>query len=215
MQHFRSVAEIQADNQVAGFKRRLLAYVSGPYRSKDEAGVRKNINHAGNVALLLWKMGYAVICPHLNSAHLGFEGSDHAFIEGDMAMVERSDLVVMLPEWNLSKGAQAERWLAIRLGIPVYYWDTNEDRLKGIASNDKAYRDDRRRIVQRTERLAAVTGWRPVSVHPDDDPASPAGDGSGATGPGRVDTEDIRKLWDRFWTDLGQVGFLARISKSQ
>ena len=107
------MSAIELDAKLATYKRRMLVYLSGKYRDVDEHSVDCNIQHAKRVAADLWKMGYAVICPHANSQHMGFKDDGGCFLEGDMAMVERSDLLVMLPNWESSEGAQLERRLAM------------------------------------------------------------------------------------------------------
>lgn len=100
---------------------RKLVYISGPYANGGH-GVERNISIARNIAIRLWEEGYGVICPHLNTQHFEWdclcEWQD--YMDGDLTMVERSDLVVMIPGWEDSKGAVIERDHAIRKGIPVY-----------------------------------------------------------------------------------------------
>ncbi len=40
-----------------------IAYTAGSYRASTEYGLVQNIRKAEAVAIELWKMGYAVICP--------------------------------------------------------------------------------------------------------------------------------------------------------
>jgi hypothetical protein len=112
-----------------------LLYVAGPLRSKDGAwGVHRNLEAARAIARQLWMMGYAVICPHANSAHMDGPWTetncagvpcgpvDHIFINGDLEMVRRCDLLVMMPNWQTSEGATIEQKHALSQGIPVYQW---------------------------------------------------------------------------------------------
>jgi hypothetical protein len=100
-----------------------VAYVSGPYRSKQGIyGVYQYIQAAREVALDLWRQGYAVVCPHLNSALMDGAVPDAVFLAGDLEIMRRCDLVVMVPGWQHSEGACAEREEALRLGMPVYEW---------------------------------------------------------------------------------------------
>lgn len=149
------------DKKLDKIKRRLLVYVSGKYGDADTWGCDCNINCARKVAVELWKMGYAVICPHSNTAHMDYLDSRQVFLEGDMVMVERSDLLVMLPNWETSEGAQLERRLAMKLGIPVYYWDNHQIALQRIAQNDHRNRDARFMLFNRANRIANVTGYHP------------------------------------------------------
>jgi len=103
----------------------ILLYTAGPYRSAEGPwGVQKNINAAMLVAHKLWGMGYAVICPHGNTAHFdgpGYDDSD-MWLEGDMEMIKVCPGIVMLPGWEDSEGSKQELATALRLGKQVYYW---------------------------------------------------------------------------------------------
>lgn len=105
-----------------------LAYLAGPYRSKDGIwGVKRNVEAAMSVARELWKQGYSVICPHANTALMdGPDIPDAVFLEGDIEMLRRCDLIVMLPGWERSAGASVEHQVAREIGLVVAVWD--EDR---------------------------------------------------------------------------------------
>ena len=90
-----------------------VVFVSGPYRGK----ITENIRIARQHAEMLWKKGYAVFCPHLNSAHMDGVASDETFLNGDLEILSRCDLVYLLPGWEQSKGARKEWELARKMGI--------------------------------------------------------------------------------------------------
>jgi hypothetical protein len=99
-----------------------IAYVAGPYRSDSINGVWENINRARATARALWAKGYAVICPHANSMLM--DGDDipaQQFLDGDIAIMLRCDLVVMVDDWSRSEGARGEFVAALLAGIPVYF----------------------------------------------------------------------------------------------
>ena len=48
-----------------------VIYVSGAYRAPTEYEVGLNIRRAEEAAIRLWMDGWAVICPHKNTARLG------------------------------------------------------------------------------------------------------------------------------------------------
>ncbi len=104
-----------------------IAYVSGPYRADCENGVWEHIAAARVIAVKLWQMGYAVICPHTNTAFFG-TGAEHdgRFLEGDLAIIDRlipgEDCLVMMPTWQHSAGAQGEMARATFRGLDVYFW---------------------------------------------------------------------------------------------
>lgn len=92
----------------------LIVFISGPYRGN----VAHNIAIARKHAEKIWQAGYCALCPHLNSAHMDGLCDDSAFLEGDMAMLRRSDMIYLIPGWERSIGARAEWEEAKRLLIP-------------------------------------------------------------------------------------------------
>jgi len=76
---------------------------------------------ARKAAVKLWDEGWAVICPHTNSAFMGSRLGDDKFLEGDLEIVSRVDAVYMLKGWQDSPGAREELGLAIGLGKEIRY----------------------------------------------------------------------------------------------
>lgn len=102
-----------------------LAYVAGSYRAKNKVGVIKNIIAARKVAKELWKLGYAVICPHSNSAL--FSGiPEKTFLDGDVEILKRCDVMVLLSGWEESEGTAGEIEVAIANNITIYEWEDGE-----------------------------------------------------------------------------------------
>lgn len=106
-----------------------VAFVSGPYRAETPRGIVENIREAEWVALRLWGFGYAAIFPHLNTALFDGAAPDDAWLKGDLEIMRRCDLVVMVEGWKRSAGAAAERQTARELGIPVYEWARHQKEL--------------------------------------------------------------------------------------
>jgi hypothetical protein len=103
-----------------------VAYIAGPFRDATFWGIVQKVRAAEAVALKYWKLGYAVVCPHTNTAN--FDGAipkemDQVWLEGDKEIMRRCDVVIALPTWKQSSGATDEINLAIELGIPVIYED--------------------------------------------------------------------------------------------
>jgi len=98
-----------------------LAYTAGPYRASTTHGIVKNIRRAEAVALKYWKLGYAVICPHKNTALFDGEMPDATWLEGDIEILKRCDVIVMVLGWRKSVGACAELAVAIDNGLTVIY----------------------------------------------------------------------------------------------
>jgi hypothetical protein len=98
-----------------------IVYVAGPFRASTPWGIEKNIRLAEELALGVWKLGAACICPHANTRFFQYECPDDIWLKGDLEIVKRCDAVLMTPTWESSVGARAERELAVELGIPVFY----------------------------------------------------------------------------------------------
>lgn len=120
-----------------------IAYVSGPYRADDIEGVQDNIYEARKIAVELWKMGFAVICPHTNTANFPDSGvefnhkeRDIQYIKGDLEFLSRfhggKDIIVMSPRWIDSEGARKELSHAINLGISAYHWPRDKQKLQEL-----------------------------------------------------------------------------------
>ena len=97
-----------------------LIYVAGPYRGASEWDVVQNIRRAEALALAVWKLGAACICPHKNTALFGGAAPDEVWLEGDLEMLRRCDAVICTPDWSRSAGAIGEVALARQMGIPVF-----------------------------------------------------------------------------------------------
>lgn len=82
-------------------------------------GVYQNIHSARTVGLRLWEMGFVVITPHTNTAFMDGWCPEAVWLERDLELVRRSDVVVMVEGWEPSEGARAERRLALELDLLV------------------------------------------------------------------------------------------------
>ena len=110
-------------------KEKKVVYVAGPYRAKTKIGVLANILRARKVARQLWKQGYAVVCPHSNSAFMSCKGiPEFHFLHGCLTILERCDAVVLLPGWEKSEGTREELQLAYNLKKEIYEWNSWADR---------------------------------------------------------------------------------------
>lgn len=107
--------------------RRMFIYISGPYSPRDnitdidlkEQAIKENIKRANDVALKITNKGHIPFVPH--TMMQGWE--DIHRVPRDQALnichkwVEKCDaLFFMAP----SKGADSERQLATKLGLPIY-----------------------------------------------------------------------------------------------
>lgn len=72
-----------------------VAFIVGPYAADTQQNVIRNIERARAVAEELWQAGFAVICPHTNSAL--FDESEHRqnYLAGYLEILKRAaDFVV-------------------------------------------------------------------------------------------------------------------------
>ncbi len=115
-----------------------VAYVSGPYRSQDGPnGILANIVAARAVAIELWRMGYAVICPHTNTALMDGAADDSVWLAGDLEILKRCDLIVMVPGWEESKGAISEYKYAVEnLDVVTAEWPRDRADLAWYAKEE-------------------------------------------------------------------------------
>jgi len=109
-------------------KRRI--YVCGPMRGYP----RFNFDKFAEVTEILRDMGHEVINPAEYDLAQGFDPDSPLPDDYNMAETIKRDIdwilncedLVILPDWEFSVGATAERALAIWLGRGVYYWETIE-----------------------------------------------------------------------------------------
>ena len=98
-----------------------IVYIAGPYRARTEWEIKKNIDAAEKVALNYWLRGYAVFCPHKNTGFMGGAAPDSVWLEGDLEILGRCDVIVMMSGWERSEGAKAELAHAKARGLEVVY----------------------------------------------------------------------------------------------
>lgn len=98
-----------------------VAYIAGPYRADTPHGIVQNIRNAEVIAIDYWRRGYAVICPHKNTALFDGLCPDHVWLEGDIEILKRCDVIIMMRGWRSSSGARNELDIATRQGLEVIY----------------------------------------------------------------------------------------------
>lgn len=105
-----------------GLKPIKVIYIIGPIRSKwGLIGRLINVWRGRQAAVRLWKAGFAVICPHLNSFTMQWAIRDEdRLVELDCELVRRCDFVVILKGWRKSVGSNVEVVYCINNNIRRY-----------------------------------------------------------------------------------------------
>lgn len=109
-----------------------VAFVSGPYRADTIHGIVQNIRNAESVAIELWKMGFAVICPHKNTTLFDGICQDKVWLEGALELLRRSDIVVLAPGWENSDGTKKEIAEAIFNEKLIFKWPEHRQELMDL-----------------------------------------------------------------------------------
>lgn len=107
-----------------------VVYIAGPFRCTNAAtrrtdmwGVHCNVIRAMEIALEVWRHGAVALCPHGNTAHFQDASGiadDNIWLDGDIELLRRCDAVLMVPGWQVSSGATAEKKYAEAQHIPVF-----------------------------------------------------------------------------------------------
>lgn len=98
-----------------------VGYIAGPFRASNSWDREQNIRRAEAVALEIWRLGAACICPHTNTRFFDGAAPDAVWLEGDLAMLDRCDFVYCLPDWHRSSGATAEVERANSRQMPLFF----------------------------------------------------------------------------------------------
>ncbi len=108
-----------------------VVYIAGAYRGDGKPDtIYENIQIVRKYAKKYWRLGYAVFCPHMNSAFMDGACSDETFLEGSIEILKRCDVIVMLPNWEQSAGSVDEFNLANDVGLQIIHENYNGRRLK-------------------------------------------------------------------------------------
>lgn len=101
-----------------------LIYIAGPFRPKVQGNhwqIENNIRRAEELALEVWRMGGAAICPHALTRYYQGELPDATWLDGDLCILDRCDAILMTPNWKESAGATDEHKYAEFIGMPIFY----------------------------------------------------------------------------------------------
>jgi hypothetical protein len=100
-------------------------YLSGPMTGYENL----NFPAFSYAAMTLRAQGLTLISPHENDLDIG-EWDD--YLRHDIKLLADCHGLVLLRGWTKSKGAQMELWIALRLGLPVRFFDEQHGELIDI-----------------------------------------------------------------------------------
>jgi hypothetical protein len=83
--------------------------------------MEQNIRAAETLALEVWRLGAACICPHTNTRFFQGAAPDDVWLKGDLEILDRCDAILMTKNWESSAGATAEREEAISQNLRIFY----------------------------------------------------------------------------------------------
>lgn len=98
-----------------------VVYVAGPFRGPNAWEIEQNIRRAETLALEVWKLGAAALCPHTNTRFFQGAADDSVWLDGDLELLRRCDAVLLTPDWKRSTGARAEAVWARECGLQVFH----------------------------------------------------------------------------------------------
>ena len=100
-----------------------LVYIAGPYSGKCSIDTTRNIAAARDRAVEMVRfVAYDLfpVVPHLLGAGWEDERGYGWWLEATVELMRRCDAVLLVPGWELSRGATVEREEAQKLGLPVF-----------------------------------------------------------------------------------------------
>ena len=102
--------------------RQTIVYISGKYSGNTEAEISVNIANARSKSIEVWEAGFTALCPHTNTFHFEKDCKcNYAdYIDGDLALLQRCDCMLLLENWQESDGVKREIDFAKINGIPIF-----------------------------------------------------------------------------------------------
>ena len=101
-------------------------YVSGPYSANNVLDVLKNIGRGQQMCARLFADGFAPFCPWHDRTFItdnpNGEFTVDQFYRYSLAWLEVSDAMLVIGDWQSSKGTLKEIEYATALDIPVFYY---------------------------------------------------------------------------------------------
>lgn len=104
-----------------------LIYIAGPFRGPTPYDVKCNVHAAERVGLEVARRGGYPVIPHTMTQSFDKQLTDEFWLEGTMRLLRCCEAIVLVPGWERSLGARAERDYA-EGKLPIFYWAYEEFR---------------------------------------------------------------------------------------
>lgn len=99
-----------------------VAYIAGPLTAPTQWQREQNIRAAEEVSIAAARiLGVFPYTPHSSARYFWGEISDEFWIEGELEILRRCDMLVLCPGYENSKGTIAEIEEAVRLEKEIFY----------------------------------------------------------------------------------------------
>lgn len=96
----------------------IVVYLAGALRGEHKVA---NMKKAEFWSEKLWRLGYAVYSPHMNSGWLDTPETDPHVLKANIHLMKMCDIMVVMPNYEKSQGTLAEIDVCKLAGIPVVY----------------------------------------------------------------------------------------------
>lgn len=97
-----------------------VGYTAGPFRAANYWEQEQNIRRAEALALEVWRLGCACICPHANTRYFQGACPNETWLKGDLEIVGRCDFIILTDGWRASEGTIGEVNYAYMHGVRVF-----------------------------------------------------------------------------------------------
>lgn len=102
-------------------KEREICYISGKYSSSTSEETQGYVDHANDAGIRLLREGRVPIIPHVNFHFFPKDITYKQFMLADIEIMKRCDSLYMLNNFEDSRGAKIELWLAKRWNKKIEY----------------------------------------------------------------------------------------------
>lgn len=97
-----------------------VIYVAGKFTAPNSWQRARNVRAAETVGFAVAQAGAMPLIPHANTAHFDGTCSPEFWYEGTLELLRRCDAVMLVAEWEDSKGVKAELEEARARNMPIF-----------------------------------------------------------------------------------------------